>query len=415
MNKTAEERSVAGAKFQDKFKNAMNKEKLMYTSKQPEVIVNPKSNATKNMSKAFGREKNINRYEEHEGKQVGESDMNDHIKMEEVIVQGEDQIECNEGCGRKFREDALEKHQKVCKKIFQSKRKEFDTKKHRTVTKEQTSLAKNAERKEKLQKNLKGKKPTSKAWKKDSDKLRDFISKQKEEMKEIGENDGEEDESIELKDSDKKCLFISGSQINPQQGVRQSQVMRESKDGFSMSEREMEEVKNTQQSQIDIKHGGNLQGSFAMGESAENVNGGVKREESRKTVIIKNESVMRIEESGDVNQGEISADHVDHDKINMMKKSASRSEITVPDNKMLRKSLKRSDIENQGNRMSEQKQSEPNAWDLGNQDIDLTNSMINHTHFKNKDMTNDPSKPLANDSWKHDEEDEAILSNSFDH
>ena len=47
INGTAEERSVAGAKFQDKFKNAMNREKHMYTSKVETEAKDPKSNATK--------------------------------------------------------------------------------------------------------------------------------------------------------------------------------------------------------------------------------------------------------------------------------------------------------------------------------------------------------------------------------
>ena len=59
-NQTAEERSVAGAKFLDKFKNAMNKEKLMYTSKQTIEANDAKSKVTKNMSKAFNREQKVN-------------------------------------------------------------------------------------------------------------------------------------------------------------------------------------------------------------------------------------------------------------------------------------------------------------------------------------------------------------------
>jgi len=67
----------------------MNREKQMYTAKQPEKT-DPKSNVTKNMTKAFSREQKVNTYEKHEQHVVGESDMNDQIKMEEVIVQGEE-------------------------------------------------------------------------------------------------------------------------------------------------------------------------------------------------------------------------------------------------------------------------------------------------------------------------------------
>lgn len=63
----------------------MNREKEMYTNKPP-VPNNKASKITNSMNKAFGREKNVNAYEQHETKTVGESDMNDNIKMEEIIV-----------------------------------------------------------------------------------------------------------------------------------------------------------------------------------------------------------------------------------------------------------------------------------------------------------------------------------------
>jgi|JI61114C2RNA_FD_contig_61_2554284_length_1150_multi_2_in_0_out_0_2 hypothetical protein len=28
-------------------------------------------------------------------------------------------VQCSEGCGRKFKEDVLEKHEKICRKVFQ--------------------------------------------------------------------------------------------------------------------------------------------------------------------------------------------------------------------------------------------------------------------------------------------------------
>jgi hypothetical protein len=32
-------------------------------------------------------------------------------------------VECSKGCGRQFNPDVIEKHEKVCEKVFQSKRK----------------------------------------------------------------------------------------------------------------------------------------------------------------------------------------------------------------------------------------------------------------------------------------------------
>lgn len=39
----------------------------------------------------------------------------------------DNRIECPT-CGRKFNEEAIGKHQKICKKVFVEKRKKFDTK-----------------------------------------------------------------------------------------------------------------------------------------------------------------------------------------------------------------------------------------------------------------------------------------------
>jgi hypothetical protein len=40
------------------------------------------------------------------------------ISIDEEPADDEDLIDCPEGCGRQFREEALEKHTKVCKKVF---------------------------------------------------------------------------------------------------------------------------------------------------------------------------------------------------------------------------------------------------------------------------------------------------------
>ena len=49
-------------------------------------------------------------------------------------VNDEDLEICPEGCGRSFVGHALERHIKVCKAVFQAKRKEFNSKNHRIVT-----------------------------------------------------------------------------------------------------------------------------------------------------------------------------------------------------------------------------------------------------------------------------------------
>ena len=42
-------------------------------------------------------------------------------------------VECGEGCGRMFSTNVIEKHEKICKKVFQSKRKAFDSAGHRQL------------------------------------------------------------------------------------------------------------------------------------------------------------------------------------------------------------------------------------------------------------------------------------------
>ena len=51
-------------------------------------------------------------------------------------------------CGRNFREEALLKHIKICKKVFQSKRKKFDSKKKRIIDSEHAMLLRQADKAE---------------------------------------------------------------------------------------------------------------------------------------------------------------------------------------------------------------------------------------------------------------------------
>jgi len=99
-------------------------------------------------------------------------------KEAEIPEEGEigDLIEC-QGCGRKFREEALQKHAKACKKVFQSKRKAFDTKKKRIIDSEHAMLQKQGEYEEKTNpklKQIKMKKNIN--WKKQSEMLRDVAA-----------------------------------------------------------------------------------------------------------------------------------------------------------------------------------------------------------------------------------------------
>jgi len=78
-----------------------------------------------------------------------------------------DLIECN-SCGRKFNKLSIQKHQKNCKKVFQSKRKTFDTKKKRIIDSEHAMILRHAEAEEKSKSKFKAEAKIKKKekWKK---------------------------------------------------------------------------------------------------------------------------------------------------------------------------------------------------------------------------------------------------------
>ncbi|CAD8110402.1 unnamed protein product [Paramecium sonneborni] len=59
---------------------------------------------------------------------------------------------CTEGCGRSFNAKALEKHSKVCKKVFQQKRKVFNSQKQRQIEQEECVQMKGVGMKKQIQK-----------------------------------------------------------------------------------------------------------------------------------------------------------------------------------------------------------------------------------------------------------------------
>ena len=83
-------------------------------------------------------------------------------------------------CGRRFNFEAFQKHSKICKKVFASKRKPFDSKKHRIIDGEHAQLIKHQEFMNKKYKN-KGMnininvKPKKKDWKLESEQFRAVI------------------------------------------------------------------------------------------------------------------------------------------------------------------------------------------------------------------------------------------------
>ncbi|CAD8046327.1 unnamed protein product [Paramecium sonneborni] len=89
---------------------------------------------------------------------------------------------CPEGCGRQFKQDALEKHMKVCKQVFQQKRQEFNSKQARVVTNDQQKLQRQGQIKEKQLQKKQGKAPLDPNWKKQSEELRNLVKESKQQQ-----------------------------------------------------------------------------------------------------------------------------------------------------------------------------------------------------------------------------------------
>lgn len=100
--------------------------------------------------------------------------------VDEYADEDVDMVEC-ESCGRKFVESAFDKHINICDKVFNSKRKAFDSKKYRVIDSEHATILKRKEYEEKkATKNVKNnnnnnlnKKPK---WKRQSEELRAIMS-----------------------------------------------------------------------------------------------------------------------------------------------------------------------------------------------------------------------------------------------
>lgn len=121
-------------------------------------------------------------------------------------------------------------------------------------------------------------------------------------------------------------------------------------------------------------------------------NPSIVKDESKKTMIIKNDSM--IENSWDTDPNVKAG--MQSDPL-MMKYPDSGTKGNLHSN---RKEIRINENSEQG------------GWDLGN--IEIDNNQINCNSVGKRDFTEDPSKHLmANDSWKHDE-DECEVSNSFD-
>ena len=68
--------------------------------------------------------------------------MNRENRVDIVEYDPSELVMCRQGCGRKFNPESIRKHEGVCRKVFQKKRKEFNAQEHRIVANEQVKLMK---------------------------------------------------------------------------------------------------------------------------------------------------------------------------------------------------------------------------------------------------------------------------------
>jgi len=76
-------------------------------------------------------------------------------------------------CGRMFNEEAIDKHENICKKIFCEERKKFDMKKKRILDSEHAMLMKKSDKEKKLDKEKNAAKKAK--WKKQSEEFRKML------------------------------------------------------------------------------------------------------------------------------------------------------------------------------------------------------------------------------------------------
>ncbi|KRX08975.1 hypothetical protein PPERSA_08178 [Pseudocohnilembus persalinus] len=79
----------------------------------------------------------------------GKQKIPEELLQQEQQAKNERMAECPEGCGRSFREGALNAHMKACRKIFQEKRKKFDSAAYRAPDEQQELNALNPNKKKK--------------------------------------------------------------------------------------------------------------------------------------------------------------------------------------------------------------------------------------------------------------------------
>ena len=108
--------------FMSRFMAKIAKDEKMYKG-QKKVSASKKLNEdriSKKIEQTFNREEKLNEYEKIEEEVVGQKKFTENLEVELEAQNAELErlFECPEGCGRSFRKQVLQKHIKVCKKVF---------------------------------------------------------------------------------------------------------------------------------------------------------------------------------------------------------------------------------------------------------------------------------------------------------
>lgn len=122
----------------DRQRNEMNSgtNRMNSNTRRPERRLSDSNNFGQDQNNKMGNQMTKNEDMLHEERPIHD-DRNDDIKQQAREDENVGLKQCPEGCGRTFKEEALEKHMKICKKVFQSKRKKFDITKQRLEPEQQ--------------------------------------------------------------------------------------------------------------------------------------------------------------------------------------------------------------------------------------------------------------------------------------
>ena len=160
---------------------------------------------------------------------------NDEIERAAQDDAQEDLVLCPDGCGRSFKEEALEKHVRICKKVFQSKRKKFDMSKQRVEDNEQKQLMKQGVKENtKLDTKANAKKAK---WKAQSEQLRAQMQSNRGNGKLSAMEQKALDDAIKDNEPDMHQCKFCGRRFGEEQAKRHEPICKQRTDKAAMNKK----------------------------------------------------------------------------------------------------------------------------------------------------------------------------------